>query len=252
MPRRYKSNKGKRWYVNATVGKNVPLIGGTGIRFGSGSSKAKRSLERQVKSIVKRSVLEPKMYRDTSGYSSLTHNTLYTYNLLSGITQGDDEEHRTGDHIGIKSAHLKLHLMGHSSGTFDPLKFRVMVVKSKVADAQGGWKSAHLGTSAIFWDNPSELLLATICFNQCSALYDNIITISPTAGTTSQPQKIGKFVEIPFKLPSSFVYDEVAGNVGKFANYYVVVIPHQERASTGSTVLGDLQSTTCISFVDSK
>lgn len=252
MPRRYKSSKGKRWYVNATVGKNVPLIGGTGIRFGSGSSKAKRSLERQVKSIVKRSVLEPKMFRDTSSYSGLTHNTLYTYNLLSGITQGDDEEHRTGDHIGIKSAHLRLHLMGHSAGTFDALKFRVMIIKSKVADSQAGWKSAHIGSSSIFWDNPSDMLLGMICFNQCSALYDNIITVAPSVGTTSQPQKIGKYIDVPFKLPSSFAYDEVSGNVGKFANYYVVVVPWQERASTGSTVLGDLTSSLCVSFVDSK
>lgn len=248
MPRRYNTKKSKRWYVNATVGKNVPLIGGTGIKFGSG--KAKRSLDAHIKSVVRRQVLAPKLYRSgESTQSSVLQNTIYSRNLYSAITQGDDEENRTGDTIGIKSHKIKLRLMGHSSGDTDLINWRVMIVKSKVADGDTGWKSAHIGSSSIFWDSPSDLVLAMCCYNECTVLYDQVHQMRP--GVANQKQS--KYFEVNFDAPNSFKYNETAGNnLGKFHNYYFVVIGDRERATTGTDVIGDIKYSDAISFVDSK
>lgn len=250
MPRyttRKSSTKSKRWYVNATVGKNVPLIGGTGINFGSG--KAKRSLDAHIKSVVKRQVLVPKLYRSgESILSTILQNTVYTRNLYSAIVQGDDEEQRTADTIGIKSHKIKMRIKSHSSGTTDECHWRVLIVKSKVADATTGWKNNHIGSSQIFWDSPSDMLVAMCCYDECTILYDNTFSMKPTATT----QKISKVIDVNFNPPSNFQYAESNNALGKFYNYYLVVVGDRERAVTGTDVIGDIVYSDAISFVDSK
>lgn len=250
MTRSYKpkSRLNKRWYVDARIGKNVPIIGGSGFRAGTGTL-TKRSLDSHIKDVVKKQVLEPKLYRSGELIkSSVVHNSIYTHNLLSGITQGDDEENRTGDSIGIKSCHIKMQLLALADGLINVQHWRVMVVKSKVANATTGIISAALGTSDIFWDSPMELMPAMVCYNQCSVIYEKMYTLN----TSFSGQRVDKVIEFNVNLPSTFKYSESNGALGKFHNYYLVIIPYQSRATSGVTVIGDVIVSTAISFTDSK
>lgn len=248
MTRSYnKKRLNKRWYIDATIGKNVPIIGGSGFKAGTGTL-TKRSLDTHIKKVVKRSVLEPKLYR--SGLltaSGVNHNAIYTHNLLSGIVQGDDEENRTGDSIGIKSCRINMQYFGLGTGLINTQHVRVMVVKSKVANATTGIISAALGTTDIFWDSPAELMTAMVCYNQCSVLMDKTFKLNPTFSG----QRTDFVTSFNVDLPSTFKYSEANGALGKFYNYYLVVIPYQSRAQP-TDAIGDFIINTAISFVDSK
>lgn len=248
MPRRYNSKKSKRWYVDATIGKSVPFVGGSGIRFGSGTGKlAKRSLDSHIKQVVRKSVLEPKKhYTGDVASPTALHNTMYTYNFTKDITQGTGDNQRESDYINVNKVHLNLHLQGPSGGTTTKIAYRVMLVKTRQNSTTAGIISAHFGSSVMFYPGSSDLLLAHWDPRLTTVLHDKIHTITPQVAT----QITSTRTELTFS-PGKFVYDE-GNQVGKFYNYYLVVIPYLERGTTGVTAVGDFKINVITNFTDGK
>lgn len=244
---KYSSKKSKRWYANAQIGKNVPIIGGTGFSVGTGNRPlTKRSLTSAVKQIVKDQVLLPKMFRSgLQTRSSVVHNGLYTYSILRNLGVGTDEENRIGDTINVKNARLCMQLFSPSGGTTLKIYYRVILCKSKKS-AGNNWVSSDLSTTDLFWPSNSNLLIAPMCYNNVSVIYDELHSLQRDVNS-----RTSKIITINHSI-GKYTYSEEFNDQGKYYNYYLVVIPFIENGTTGTTVVGDIDLSTCISFVDSK
>lgn len=244
----YNRKKYKRWYVDAKIGKNVPIIGGTGFAAGSGD-KQKRSLDAHIRKVVRTQVLEPKLYTSNSNaQASCLHNTIYTFNILRDIVVGTDENARLADTINVKSFKAKLNLYNPSGGSVSQNIYRVMIVKSKIANSTAGWLSSALGYNDIFWPGTTnDISTAMVNYNQLSVIHDQLVTLQPQITTG----RIRKQIEISANI-GKYIYEENVPSLGKFFQYFVVVIPILLNGTTGVTVAGDFDMTHCISFTDSK
>lgn len=237
--RRRKGQLKKRWNVSANA---------FGYNLNMGSTKAKRGLATAVKKIVKRSILEPKMYQAPEATAAaVLHNTLYSINLFSGIAKGTDEDNRIGDYTNIKSVSIKLFTEGLTAGAIAPVIYRVLVLKSKVANATAGWLSSHIGSTQIFY-NYGNGLCAQWNAQKVHVLCEKQYTVHPQFNL-DKPFSVHHF-SCPI---GQFVFDDQGSdNLGRYWNYYMVVIPYQQGGTDGVTVLGDLTVNWIVSFTDSK
>lgn len=122
--RRPAGRKTKRWYVDASVPKGVPFVGGSRFQAGSGFQRrmvkvARREIARQEE--VKQ--LQFGLFRDT-----LIHNTIYTIAPTQALMKGVDGNQRTGDQVFMKHIAMKFAIGNYSVGNVGTgqVKYRVM------------------------------------------------------------------------------------------------------------------------------
>lgn len=252
MPRiQRRSMKNKRWYVNATVGKSVPFIGGTGIKFGSGNGNQKRSLASAVKDIVRKGVeaTHYKVFDGSVSGTSLLHNTFYTVNLLGNIPRGDNWNNRNGDIIHLSCMDLNLHMYGNTTQTTSSditFKYWVLRDTDEYLGASDAWGSGVGGSKLI---NVPNYITAGIWDPKRVSV---VSSGSHIFKRNSSTQTIGYKSEKIMICPDAKFTFETGTNFGKPPNYYLVIASSVYNGSSGVTSTGAVFLDGMIKFKNSQ
>ena len=155
----------KRWYLDATIGKNVPIIGGTGLRMGTG----------MVKRAVRQELARRQDTKILAGHQAFTGSlgmdTIYTVSPCQAIVQGTDKNQRVGNEIFLR--YIRLHgLLGNSS-TVPETRYRVMCIatnKTYTGSTPYDWTGAGAVSASWITDGLFIRPSGTLLYN---ALIDN-------------------------------------------------------------------------------
>lgn len=165
---------------------------------------------------------------------SMTHNTLYTLNLTSRVTQGDTNSTRDGDAIIISG--LKMKGFYNSNTTSGGYGFRIIVGYSGEEYSNGTFASG-LGTTEVFLPNTSGLLTTAAQINPkaFTVIYDERLTCN------SQLADVRDRVEYGFHVPlnnKKFIYQSSGSALGKTNNLYVIITSDIILGTAGVTATG--------------
>jgi hypothetical protein len=181
----------------------------------------------------------------TVAASGVTHNTIYTANVLNGISQGTGDGNRIGDSIHID--HITLNcLLDTATGSSNvvPVKLRVMLLACTAQYTQASFGSG-LGSSDLFYATSTNLLISRLNPRLCKLLCDEIIHIQPTVaavGTVGYGH-INCKVDAPFEFRTGTQY-------GTAANLYLVTIPYVVGGTSGTTQAGAFAYDYAVTFRD--
>jgi hypothetical protein len=244
----------KRWYFDATIGKSVPLLGGTGIRMGTGM--VKRAVRQELARRQDTKILAG--HQVMSG--SLKMDTFYTVSPYQLLTQGTDKNQRVGNEIFLRYIRLR-GLIGNSSN-MPEVKYRVLCVASNklyTGSTPQNWNG--VGSVSASWI-PDQLFLPgygvlynALIDNQNTnhvVLVDKKLTIrSDTAGATAGSVSVKTIpFDVTCKIMKRVVFAQSGAGLLRNWNYYMVVIPYSPGQATGVDV-GFIDSEYLVSFNDS-
>lgn len=229
----------KRWYFDATIGKNVPLIGGTGIRMGTNGVKkiVRRELGRQE---------ETKIF--TTGdllNTGLKENTLYTLSPLT-ITTGTGLNQRIGSQIYLR--HIKLRMNITNTTAQPQVQFRVMVVWS---DSQylldwTTYAGVGLGSSELFYTSNNYTTALINNKLNTKVICDRLFTVNTDVASA--------VVRRTFSMDCP-IYQRItylgSNNLIKDQQLYVVIIPTTPAGVTGTTSIGSFTAQALVTYKDS-
>lgn len=229
----------KRWYIDARVGKNVPIIGGSGIRLGT----------RGVKKIVRREISraeETKIFATNDLKSTgLLMNTLYTLSPLT-ITGGTGSNQRIGKDIYLR--HLKVRLAIQNTTTQNQVQYRVMVLWS---DSQyildwTTYAGVGIGSSDIFYGSNNYTGALIDNKRNVKIICDKLYTVTaPVSGTL-----VKKNFSFDCPLFQKVTFINAANNILKDMQLYVVVIPTTPAGTSGVTAVGDFSAQALLTYKD--
>lgn len=236
-----KGRKAKRWYFGATA--SLPIVGKTGIEFGSGT-KTKRSLGKLVDKRILSHAESKRKIIDNSGVVDPFHNTVYTQNPLGNIPQGSQIFARTGDEIHVNWIKYVFHF--YNKNVVQNQKMRVMFVSAD-QEVRGSADSFGTGlTTGDIFMNYYDPLISIPDFKKVTVLHDEIVSIP---GQTVTGQRTGVVKEFKFSLNRTHSY-RTGSSYKNGKNYYLVVIPHIEEGITGTTRAGNWDCQIMISYKD--
>jgi hypothetical protein len=227
--------KSKRWFAGAS-GWGVEVYAGSD---SSSSLKGKRSV-----------VPQPPATKFNSqsaaiGAGSVLHNTIYTHNICTPITQSTADNGRIGDFIRIKMVSCNIQL-DPSTGTTpgNGGAIRLMLVASPVTSTAVGFSSG-LGTTDLFYTAPGSQLIANPNPKLCKVLCDEIFFTVPP-GITGAGLLYGN---IHCKVDSIFEY-KPSVQLGVATNLFLVMIPYGPNGTTGTTTIGKVDYEILVSYED--
>lgn len=250
-PARPKRRLKKRWYLDASIGKNVPLIGGTGLRMGSGLIK------RQIRQELARQQ-DNKQVAGHQPYENLiTHlgmDTLYVSSPVQNMVEGTSNSNRTGSEVFLRYSKVK-GLLGNKS-TLAEVRYRLMCVASSkpysattTTPQSWGGISAQFITDGLFNSGYQVLYNATInnTNSNFKVLEDKKIVIRPTIS--------GSVKTVPFEMTCKHMKKvtysgTTSQSVLRGWNYYFIIIPYSAGLATASEV-GFVDSEYLVTFTDS-
>jgi hypothetical protein len=227
--------KSKRWFAGAS-GWGVEVYAGSD---SSSSLKGKRSVVPQPPSTKFNS------QSAAIGAGSVLHNTVYTHNICTPITQSTADNGRIGDFIRIKMVSCNIQLdpsTGTTPGNGNAV--RIMLLASPVTSTAVGFSSG-LGSTDIFYTAPGSLLVANPNPKLCKVLCDEIFFTVPP-GITGAGLLYGN---IHCKVDSIFEY-KPSVQLGVATNLFLVVIPYGPNGTNGTTTIGKLDYEILVSFED--
>lgn len=243
-PRRFR----KRWYVDARIGKGVPIIGGTGIVAGSGRRGFQK---RGLNALIKRQALKSEETKEmirVVGSSTFNHSTVYN-TKLNALDQGTSQQQRVGDKVfycGINMKFLVMPAVANST-------WRIYVVKARQSSSTTNHtsfdgSSPAIGGSLMFRNgdtNPYSLLNTDDVTVLCSK---TLKVDQKFSGETN----ISRIFKMNCKIMKNFQYQTgttinsvwTPSQDGEYFNYYLVVVPFSHVAgATTSTNVGQLYVT---------
>lgn len=241
MPAYRKKNLKKRGFqFSASVGRNVPFIGGSSIRLGTRANKA-------VKKVVRRELLkqeETKQYYPTSVTSSaLTHNTLYTMSPIQGLAKGTASNERVADQIYLR----KLVITGdlQNSGAQSNVLHRILVLWTDQQTATTWGFNSVFGSSNIFYTTTNYAFAMINNKLNNTIICDRTVKAEADIGSSIKSKQFKIvcpiFKKIQWQFSSTYL---------KERQLYVVVIPHVPGGSTGVTVAGTANYNALLTYTD--
>lgn len=239
--------KTKRWYVDASIPKGVPFIGGTSLKAGSGTL-SRRSLIAQVKN----SLTEKKTKIVSTSTTGYVHNTCYTHAPLANIPIGTGPNSRLGQVIQNVNLNYKM-MLGNLNAAVatqaTPIFVRVFVVKSR-AQYQSGSDTfgSGIGSTDLFESGTTYFNIAALDTNKVVILYDKIIKLAPTNTLVTKSNDV-QILDINLDL-GKMDYLTPTSNYGKNNNPYICLIPYVVGGTTGVTVCGEIQCEGEVTFHD--
>jgi len=248
-----KSRFAKRWYIDASIPKSVPFIGGSSLRAGSGTLN-KRSLNAIVKRELSNNLSLKKKVINITSLDNFKHNTLYTFNPLGNITIGTGENARLSTDIHVKKIQVSMRITNRTDLAppflCSATHIRMMWVRSENdVLASSDTFASGLGTSSLFVDGQNDPMLSTLDKDKLTVLSDTIYEIpaSPifydTALATAKPTISSKVIH--FDCPQKefgFKYQTLtSGYSAVNKNVYLVLCPYIEGATTGDTAVVNYQ-----------
>lgn len=228
----------KRFYFDATIGKNVPIVGGTGLRFGTGAL-AKRNLTAAVKDIVHKKIeaTQYKIFDGTVTGLAMAHSTLYTLNLLGNIPRGDAWNNRNGDIIHLSCIELTLQMYANTTqGLRNSITFKYWVIRDEDEYLSGTDTVGSGVGSNKFINSPNYTTAGIWDPKRVSVVASGQHIFNPTvdAATGSVVHKSDKILICP---GAKFTF-ETNSNFGKNPNYYLVITSSVYGGSIGTTTTG--------------
>lgn len=243
----------KRWYVDASIPKAVPFIGGSTFKAGSGSLN-KRSLSALVRSEA-RSLEAVKLKATQVNTVTLLDDTWYTLNPLGNIPIGTGEVNRLSTDIFVKSVKLRMTLTNNSllapGIVNNPVHFRMMWVRTSVPVlASSDLFASGLGNSDLVSQGNDKPLYSIIDTDKVTVLSDTIVTVAPYHAA----QTISKFVEFDCPLTNfPFNYSTSTSNFStRNKNLYCLITPKIVGGVSGTTTDASLSYSFCTKFTDSR
>lgn len=240
--RRYRGQKRRRgakrrWYAQATIGKGVPFIGGTGFRIGT----------RGLKTIMRRQALkseETKENPNTVNTLNAMHFTHYTLPVCA-IGQGTSSSSRVGDKVFLCSLNLKLSIVASVPYSI----WRIIIVKTRnsyPALTVTSWGTG-MGTSDLYRvgnGDPTSIYnsdkVNIVAHRTCR------LNAKFSGDVSTQQCKLSVPVMQSYQFKTDSVYE------GEYYNYYAVLIPYVTTGTpvAGSTVAGVVSASTEVIFKD--
>jgi len=179
--------KQKRWYIDASIPKGVPFIGGSSFKAGSGTLQ-KRSVQAIARQVVN-SQKETKQFVVTVG-DNLAHNKILTYSPIQCITQGVTATQREGDAIFLRKILCRVRFGAYSN--MSRSLYRIFLVWSpqrlltnSVTDPRVVNQPYGLGASDLFL-NSAHLTTQALLNNKTSTqiICEKQIEINQPVGAT--------------------------------------------------------------------
>jgi len=239
----------KRWYVDASIPKQLPFIGGASFKAGSGTLS-----KREIQSYIRNTVLEnkQKIFID-SGHGAATHNTMYTWNPLSNIPIGTGDASRLSDNIHVKSIRARVQFQSISA---NQSVIRFIWLKSNAEYGSGSDTFVSgLGSSQVFLNGTSQLGQAVVDLDKVTVLKD--VTYRVDTGVSDSivggSFKGQQVVDISCPLPASgmkMVYNSATSNYARDKNLYLIVLTWSFGATSGVTQLAGFALDAVVNFVD--
>lgn len=235
-----KSNKSKskaslqrRWFASAT-GWGFHLSLGSGVNQTQGS-KGKRAVDAS---------LDSQIFHNTTN-TSMTHDSLYVFNPLAGITQGTTTSNRLADRIFIENISLRnLATSVNSTNPLNTHSFRIMIVASTADLINTVWTTAGTITLAnVFRQYGSNNVIALPDPQLVRVLCDEVITI----GSTAVGQQTQAVVNLDCPVNEWFEYQPGTA-LGVAANLYCLCVPNEANGIIGSTIVGQLYTDYAVVF----
>lgn len=228
----------RRFYFDARIGKNVPIIGGTGIRFG------KRAMRKVARSEIMRNE-ETKIWATTEIASNvLTQNTMYTLSPIQGLIQGVAENQRVGQQVFMR--HLKIRGSITNNVATPSVYYRVLVCWLDEQFVQGwAFVTGQINQPLLFYGSGN---LTTALLNNktgakviCDRYYYNVAQYSGN-------YKIRKFsIDCPLFEKVTF---NTTGVLLNQKQLYVVIIPFTPGGINDTTAVGELRVSSILSYKD--
>lgn len=233
----------KRWFVDARIGKNVPIIGGTGFAAGSGAKKKAAPLRRMIRrEIYKQEEVKTLIANLSSPSGGMIHNTLYTNAPLQNLQTGTADGQRTGSQIFLR--HLKIRGIFRPSVSAGQTDLRMLVVfADKQVSTPGVWGTGanSLSQTDLMYSTTLPVPHALLNNKQdFKLLCDRIIPVK-YAG-----QLIDKRFEVDCPVFKKLTFNGVYNKEG---NIYVVVVA-QNNTVAGGSVVGTVYVDTLVTYVD--
>lgn len=242
----------KRWTLSAQVGKNVPIIGGTGLRLSS------RSLKNVVTQVMNKTG-ESKIYI-YNAYKDITdanpaHNTIYTHAPLQSMALGTGERNRIGDSIFCKF--IKLRYSFQANQTLSTTKLRVIVIRSdRQSPTPPNRFGSAFGLNDLFYaDNDGNYPVETIRgllnlkdANINAVLYDKVHTCSYQGPQLGANSVAGKTFDVTIPVNKKLTYDTSGYQKGD--QYYVITIPWIGGGATGTTLMPYVECQSMVTYLD--
>jgi len=230
-----KKKMGKRWFVAAS---------GWGLNMSAGSSDGNQLKKRDFQ--YANGDVNIKTNNFAISGASYTHNTIYTFNPLAQITQGDGEASRNGAAIGLKTMSMRGVMSNDAStNTNNTKNLRVLLLASSVQSDPGATLGSGLGATDIFY-NTTFPALYTPNMRLVKVLCDQVVELQPTIGTAI----VSKYFEANCAIDQTFEFRTDASKYGTSANLYWVVLPYQDAGVSGTTQMGSLTCEFVTVFTD--
>lgn len=241
-PAKRAQNK-KRWFLDATLGKNVPLIGGSGFKLGSGTSAlVKRAVKREL---AKQE--EIKTYSgEVAGGTVLKHNTIYCIAPQRLLGQGTNSDQRIGQQIYLR--YIRLQGLISNLTTQPAVRFRFLCIRAQkdMPTIFTTWSDlGGLGSSELFYPSPSALVNSVINnkLEGIQILEDQQITVRSPAGGGVKDQRF----TFDCRVMKKCTYKTQSFQDW---NYYMVLIPYVDGGMTNTTVVGKVDLNYLVTFTD--
>lgn len=213
----------KRWFANMT---------GWGVSFQVGSGepqKSRRSLP----------VSSDQRFLATSLTQAMTHNTIYTFNPLSVITQGTAGYQREGNGIQLKGISFRFTL---ESWPDKSSVVRLMVVASTKQFSSAGL-GAGLGSGDLFFSGTVNSVVGHVDSRLAKVVCDVTYELKPR--TATQLDVLSDCFDCEINVP--FAYQS-ASSYGESANLYLIATACTPNGVTGTTNCVTLIGETLVSW----
>lgn len=224
----------KRWYVDASIPKSVPFIGGSSFKAGSGTLQ-KRSMERIARSVLNQQKETKQLV--TSNSQSLVHDTIYTWAPTQNLVLGFAASQREGDSIYLRK--IKVRGRIELPSTIAQGQYRMMALwlpaERTAASTSNPLVPSGVGSSEIFLPSVHPLYSRFINNKLNSkVICEKRINISP--------QTAGNAKSVTFNLDCSFFrkmqFKSPGGTLFKDEQLYFVLMGQTPNGTAGTTNIG--------------
>lgn len=194
-----------------------------------------KTQSKAVATIAKKAVMkvaETKSYLNTANSTNLTEDTVYAWNLMSGIPQGDDDDDRIGNKIMISNIYMKFQLYAYNNVTLGrgDRHFRLMLIKSKTPLTS----SYTTITASDVFRSGTTTNMNFIGFpdrNKITVLYDKVIKVE---NRITDADNCGSHT-INLKVNKTEFFETNSSLYLKNGNYYLIVVGGSGTGSPSNT-----------------
>lgn len=234
--------KAKRWYVDASIPKSVPFIGGSSFKAGSGT----------LQKMVKRAILnqeESKFLVFANSATTLLHDTFYTAAPWQlGPLQGTAVNQRVGSDIFLKSLVLNANLT-NVGGVFAKVRFiGVWADKQLNVAPAAGQIFTSSGAPDLFFTSSTGYTQGLINNKLDHVIIcDRTYTIKPDYSGEIKSQK----VQVSCPINKRVTYGGISAPMYfKDKQLYFVLIPYTPGGNVGTTQVINMTADLLMTYKD--